>query len=151
MEILHPLRLRYFSPEELLRLFCFEDLGGDGSFRWPDGLSMKTKYRLIGNSVNVLVVTTLIECLCQSGYVCGRVTECAGRGIDDERARFCPSSTYHHHRTPFCWCWLLSLAHNFVNFQRHSQFDLLCEQRIHASTLFGFQTGAACYSPEHNI
>ena len=151
MEILHPLRLRYFSPGELLRLFCFEDVGRDSSFRWPDGLSMKTKYRLIGNSVNVLVVTTLIECLCQSGYVRGRVTECAGRGKDDERARFCPSSTYHHHRPLFTGVGLLSLAHNFVNFQRHSQIDLLCEQRIHASTLFGFKTGAACYSPKQNI
>jgi len=70
VEILHPLRLRYFSPGELLRLFCFEDVGSDSSFQWPDGLSMKTKYRLIGNSVNVLVVTALIEYLCQSGYVC---------------------------------------------------------------------------------
>jgi hypothetical protein len=69
MEILRPLRLRYFSPGELLRLFCFESVGSDSGFRWPDGLSMKTKYRLIGNSVNVLVVTALIECLCQSGYV----------------------------------------------------------------------------------
>jgi hypothetical protein len=80
VEILRPLRLRYFSPDELLRLFCFEDVGSDSSFRWPDGVSMKTKYRLIGNSVNVLVVTALIKYLCQSGYVCGRVAEDAGRG-----------------------------------------------------------------------
>lgn len=80
VEILRPLRLRYFSPGELLRLFCFEDVGSDSKFRWPNGVSMKTKYRLIGNSVNVLVVTALIECLCQSGYVCGIVTEEAGRG-----------------------------------------------------------------------
>ena len=80
VEILRPLRLRYFSPGELLRLFCFEDVGSDNKFRWPNGVSMKTKYRLIGNSVNVLVVTALIECLCQSGYVCGIVTEEAGRG-----------------------------------------------------------------------
>ena len=63
MEILRPLRLRYFSPEELLRLFCFEDAGSDSTFRWPEGVSIKTKYRLIGNSVNVLVVSALIECL----------------------------------------------------------------------------------------
>ena len=88
VEILRPLRLRYFSPGELLRLFCFEDVGSDSSFRWPDGVSMKTKYRLIGNSVNVLVVTALIECLCQSGYVCGRGTEDAGRGEDDEERGF---------------------------------------------------------------
>ncbi len=65
MEILLPLRLRYFSPEELLRLFCFKDAGGDGTFRWPEGVSTKSKYRLIGNSVNVLVVSELIEYLCQ--------------------------------------------------------------------------------------
>jgi tRNA (cytosine38-C5)-methyltransferase len=66
-EILHPLRLRYFSPGELLRLFCLEDVGSGSNFRWPDGISTKTKYRLIGNSVNVLVVTALIEHLCQGG------------------------------------------------------------------------------------
>jgi hypothetical protein len=65
VEILRPLRLRYFSPEELLRLFCFEDAGTESTFRWPEGVSTKTKYRLIGNSVNVLVVSALIECLCQ--------------------------------------------------------------------------------------
>ena len=64
VEILRPLRLRYFSPEELLRLFCFDDLGGNNTFRWPEGVSTKTKYRLIGNSVNVLVVSKLIEYLC---------------------------------------------------------------------------------------
>ena len=65
VEILRPLRLRYFSPEELLRLFCFEEAGSGSTFRWPEGVSNKTKYRLIGNSVNVLVVRSLIECLCQ--------------------------------------------------------------------------------------
>ncbi|KAH9985762.1 S-adenosyl-L-methionine-dependent methyltransferase [Russula vinacea] len=65
VEILRPLRLRYFSPEELLRLLCFEDAGSDSTFRWPEGVSTKTKYRLIGNSVNVLVVSALIRYLCQ--------------------------------------------------------------------------------------
>lgn len=64
MEILRPLRLRYFSPEELLRLFCFEDVCSDIRFRWPEGVSTKKKYRLIGNSVNVVVVSSLIEYLC---------------------------------------------------------------------------------------
>lgn len=64
MEILHPLRLRYFSPGELLRLFGFDNVGSGSKFRWPDGVSTKTKYRLIGNSVNVLVVTALMEHLC---------------------------------------------------------------------------------------
>jgi len=69
VEILRPLRLRYFSPDELLRLFCFEDAGSDRTFRWPEGVSIKAKYRLIGNSINVLVVSALIEHLCRGYYV----------------------------------------------------------------------------------
>ncbi|KAJ7232850.1 S-adenosyl-L-methionine-dependent methyltransferase [Mycena haematopus] len=64
---LHILRLRYFSPEELLRLFCFTPVpysSPDGpTFIWPETISRKTKYRLIGNSVNVKVVQELIEYL----------------------------------------------------------------------------------------
>ncbi|KIP04052.1 hypothetical protein PHLGIDRAFT_25806 [Phlebiopsis gigantea 11061_1 CR5-6] len=65
VRLLDPLRLRYFSPSELLRLFCFElprDSGPE-SFTWPDAISTKTKYKLIGNSVNVEVVRHLIEYL----------------------------------------------------------------------------------------
>jgi tRNA (cytosine38-C5)-methyltransferase len=36
-------------------------------FLWPEGVSMKTKYRLIGNSVNVKVVTALINFLFDEG------------------------------------------------------------------------------------
>ena len=68
VEILKPLRLRYFSPAELLRLFHFEPPTGTQAsnfrrFIWPDNLSAKTKYRLIGNSVNVEVVRRLINYL----------------------------------------------------------------------------------------
>lgn len=73
VRLLDPLRLRYFSPTELLRLFQFEgssDLSSTSddkpmSFIWPDDISKKTKYKLIGNSVNVKVVTALIEYLFQ--------------------------------------------------------------------------------------
>jgi tRNA (cytosine38-C5)-methyltransferase len=68
VRILHPLRLRYFTPTELLRLFCFEPLGratAENKFRWPSNVTMKTKYRLIGNSVNVKVVTELLNFLFQ--------------------------------------------------------------------------------------
>ncbi|GBE78684.1 tRNA (cytosine(38)-C(5))-methyltransferase [Sparassis crispa] len=66
VRILDPLELRYFSPRELLRIFCFsppaqEELQSD--FIWPDDTSVKTQYRLIGNSVNVFVVTELINYL----------------------------------------------------------------------------------------
>jgi tRNA (cytosine38-C5)-methyltransferase len=67
VEILHPLRLRYFSPSELLRLFHLEEIDSKkestGAFQWATGVSMKAKYRLVGNSVNVRVVTELIEFL----------------------------------------------------------------------------------------
>jgi tRNA (cytosine38-C5)-methyltransferase len=71
--------LRYFSPEELLRLFCFEDVGSSSTFRWPEGVSTKTKYRLIGNSVNVMVVSALIEHLClDEAYDYDGQRECVG-------------------------------------------------------------------------
>ncbi|KAF5314118.1 hypothetical protein D9611_006941 [Ephemerocybe angulata] len=59
LEILRPLRLRYFTPSELLRIFAFEE----ATFVWPESVSMKTKYRLIGNSVNVRVVQALVTYL----------------------------------------------------------------------------------------
>ncbi|KAJ2931132.1 hypothetical protein H1R20_g5900, partial [Candolleomyces eurysporus] len=59
IEILHRLRLRYFTPSELLRIFAFDER----SFVWPPSVSTKTKYRLIGNSVNVRVVQELISYL----------------------------------------------------------------------------------------
>jgi tRNA (cytosine38-C5)-methyltransferase len=68
VRILDTLRLRYFSPEELLRLFSFappltSTNLPEHSFVWPDGVSRKTKYRLIGNSVNVKVVQELVSYL----------------------------------------------------------------------------------------
>ncbi|KAG8947111.1 hypothetical protein FRC04_010962 [Tulasnella sp. 424] len=83
LSILEPLRLRYFTPNELLRIFHFtpppsftgERLplpSGQGeetqpySFKWPPSITTKTKYRLIGNSVNVEVVTRLINYLVSS-------------------------------------------------------------------------------------
>ncbi|KAJ4480347.1 S-adenosyl-L-methionine-dependent methyltransferase [Lentinula lateritia] len=73
VSILHPLRLRYFTPSELLRIFHFylpsspnDDRNGStltDKFFWPESISTKTKYRLIGNSVNVHVVTELINFL----------------------------------------------------------------------------------------
>ena len=63
VEILRPLALRYFSPSELLRIFAFNPPGQDSTFFWPEGISEKSKYRLIGNSVNVKVVQELIEYL----------------------------------------------------------------------------------------
>ncbi|KAI0668700.1 S-adenosyl-L-methionine-dependent methyltransferase [Trametes maxima] len=64
VRLLHPLRLRYFSPTELLRIFVFLPPSRESSretFVWPGDISTKTKYKLIGNSVNVRVVTELIN------------------------------------------------------------------------------------------
>ncbi|KAG5646914.1 hypothetical protein DXG03_001990 [Asterophora parasitica] len=65
IQILRPLGLRYFSPAELLRIFHFTPPQSDSIFAWPAGISTKTKYRLIGNSVNVKVVKELIRYLFQ--------------------------------------------------------------------------------------
>jgi len=59
--ILAPLRLRYFSPEELLRFFGFGT--GIRPLTWPAEVTAKSKYRLIGNSVNVHVVAELVDYL----------------------------------------------------------------------------------------
>lgn len=63
--LLRPLRLRYFTPNELLRIFCFHPPSeGEPAFSWPPNISRKTKYKLLGNSVNVLVVRHLLDYLC---------------------------------------------------------------------------------------
>ncbi|KAF9485437.1 S-adenosyl-L-methionine-dependent methyltransferase [Pholiota conissans] len=76
IHLLHPLKLRYFAPSELLRIFAFDHMSSTSSrskekadnrenaeFIWPETVSTKSKYKLIGNSVNVLVVQKLIEYL----------------------------------------------------------------------------------------
>jgi len=61
VRILDPLLLRYFTPTELLRIFHFSDTDTSSvTLTWPPGVSTKSKYRLIGNSVNVEVVRRLI-------------------------------------------------------------------------------------------
>ncbi|KAG8234207.1 hypothetical protein J437_LFUL013804, partial [Ladona fulva] len=49
------LGLRYFSPREIASLMCFPE-----SFSWPDHYSCQQMYRLLGNSINVYVVTLLL-------------------------------------------------------------------------------------------
>ena len=63
IQILHPLGLRYFSPTEMLRLFGFIAPLSDSALIWPEDITTKTKYRLIGNSVNVTVVKELLQYL----------------------------------------------------------------------------------------
>ena len=55
---LRPLGLRYFTPREVANLMAFPV-----SFSFPPSVSLKTRYRLLGNSLNVLIVTNLLNIL----------------------------------------------------------------------------------------
>jgi site-specific DNA-cytosine methylase len=59
-EQINTLRLRYFSPNELLRLFGFPLRSG---YSFPNHVSNKKAYELIGNSLNVEVAARLIRFL----------------------------------------------------------------------------------------
>jgi tRNA (cytosine38-C5)-methyltransferase len=49
------LYLRYFKPKELLNIFGFPK-----DFEFPENISRKKQYELIGNSVNVIVIRHLL-------------------------------------------------------------------------------------------
>ncbi|XP_012535762.1 tRNA (cytosine(38)-C(5))-methyltransferase [Monomorium pharaonis] len=55
MQILLDLKLRFFSPKEVCRLMCFPE-----DFNFPKHITDKQKYRLLGNSINIHVVSRLI-------------------------------------------------------------------------------------------
>nr|XP_003708333.1 PREDICTED: tRNA (cytosine(38)-C(5))-methyltransferase [Megachile rotundata] len=57
-ETLEKLKLRYFTPKEVCRLMCFPE-----EFMFPKSITCKQKYRLLGNSINVHVVSRLIYLL----------------------------------------------------------------------------------------
>lgn len=59
IQILSNLKLRYFSPKEVCRLMCFPEY-----FEFPKHITDKQKYKLLGNSINVHVVSKLIFLLC---------------------------------------------------------------------------------------
>ncbi|XP_053693899.1 tRNA (cytosine(38)-C(5))-methyltransferase [Sabethes cyaneus] len=50
------LRLRYFTPKEVAKLMCFPD-----DFRFPPETTDRQCYRVLGNSINVLVVSSLLD------------------------------------------------------------------------------------------
>ncbi|XP_055970613.1 tRNA (cytosine(38)-C(5))-methyltransferase isoform X2 [Sorex fumeus] len=54
------LKLRYFTPKEIANL-----LGFPPKFGFPEKVAVKQRYRLLGNSLNVLVVARLIKILCE--------------------------------------------------------------------------------------
>lgn len=55
---LKELQLRYFTPAEVSRLMSFPK-----RFSFPDTTTNRQRYRLLGNSINVLVVSKLIKIL----------------------------------------------------------------------------------------
>lgn len=59
LQLFLSLRLRYFTPKEVSRLMCFPE-----DFTFPNKTTTKQKYRLLGNSINVAVVSKLIFLLC---------------------------------------------------------------------------------------
>lgn len=58
LQLLRTLKLRFFTPKEISRLMCFPEY-----FSFPDNVTVKQKYMLLGNSVNVKVVSELIKLL----------------------------------------------------------------------------------------
>ncbi|CAH1787568.1 unnamed protein product [Owenia fusiformis] len=56
LPILHTLKLRYFTPREIANLLSFPQ-----EFSFPKQTSTIQKYRVLGNSLNVLVVSKLIK------------------------------------------------------------------------------------------
>lgn len=57
---LKPLQLRYFTPREIANL-----MGFPAQFSFPENVSFRTRYRLLGNSLNVIVVSCLLKILLQ--------------------------------------------------------------------------------------
>ena len=56
MSVTHSQKIRLFSPKELLRIFGFPD-----SFNFPPEMEQQHRYRLIGQSINVLVVRAIMH------------------------------------------------------------------------------------------
>lgn len=56
LDCIKQLELRFFTPTEVLRLMSFPSY-----FSFPSNLSNVQKYRLLGNSINVKVVSQLIK------------------------------------------------------------------------------------------
>ncbi|CAG9865199.1 unnamed protein product [Phyllotreta striolata] len=58
LELLRSLNLRFFTPKEVCRLMSFPD-----DFVFPASISNRKKYMVLGNSINVKVVSELIKTL----------------------------------------------------------------------------------------
>ncbi|XP_023930877.1 tRNA (cytosine(38)-C(5))-methyltransferase-like [Lingula anatina] len=62
MDDIKKLKLRYFTPREIANLMCFPK-----EFEFPNKLSRKQCYRVLGNSLNVHVVAVLIKLMTMNG------------------------------------------------------------------------------------
>ncbi|OTF83381.1 hypothetical protein BLA29_008691, partial [Euroglyphus maynei] len=60
---LHKLKLRLFTPKEIANLMCFPHC-----LKFPEDFNIKQRYRLLGNSVNVLVCNYLLKILLGSQW-----------------------------------------------------------------------------------
>ncbi|KAL4225645.1 tRNA (cytosine-5-)-methyltransferase [Mactra antiquata] len=54
--IIRDLKLRYFTPREIANLLCFPS-----TYKFPEGFSKRQLYMLLGNSLNVHIVSVLIK------------------------------------------------------------------------------------------
>lgn len=61
LEILRTLQLRYFTPMEVAKLMSFP-----AQFKFPNEITNRQRYRLLGNSINVALVGKLIKIMCVS-------------------------------------------------------------------------------------
>ncbi|GAB1598331.1 tRNA (cytosine(38)-C(5))-methyltransferase-like [Argonauta hians] len=57
-DIVRKLRLRFFTPREIANLLCFPE-----TFNFPAEVTLRQKYRVLGNSLNVHVVAVLLKLL----------------------------------------------------------------------------------------
>ncbi|XP_066913521.1 tRNA (cytosine(38)-C(5))-methyltransferase-like [Clytia hemisphaerica] len=55
-QLLRSLKLRYFTPIEISKLLCFPD-----DFSFPDKMTVRQRYQLLGNSVNVYTIGYLMK------------------------------------------------------------------------------------------
>lgn len=62
LQLLHSLKLRYFSPREVANL-----MGFPSNFEFPETITIKQKYRTLGNSINVKLVSELMRYLFKEG------------------------------------------------------------------------------------
>jgi hypothetical protein len=65
----HSNKMRLFTPYELLRIFGFPD-----DFTYPTGMSTKHMYKCIGQSINVVVVRSLMHAVLCAAHQQGRLT-----------------------------------------------------------------------------